>query len=415
MAEFPADFLFGAATSSHQVEGDNRNNDWWEYEQAGMMPFESGLGCDHYNRYAEDFDLAQSWGHNCHRLSVEWSRIEPREGEWDESALLHYVDVFEALRQRNIEPIVTLNHFTLPAWFLRRGGWTAKDAPAIFARFAGRFVQQAGESVSNWLTINEPTVYVQQAYINAAWPPLKTRSWLAAMQALRNLARAHTLSHAEIKRADPDAIVGFAHSAIDVQPCNPQRFADRSTSAVRNFVLNRLFFRMLGMRPGRRDSNQRNLDYVAINYYTRCCVSAGPFGPSWLIGRACKLDHHANSGSRSSIGWEMYPMGLAKVLQQFSLYGLPMLVSENGIATNDDELRCRFLGEHLRVISDALADGKNILGYVHWSLFDNFEWHHGYAARFGLAEVDFETLERRARPSAALFSQVCRERHVQDI
>jgi beta-glucosidase len=410
--EFPANFLFGAATASHQVEGDNRCSDWWEYEQAGLMPFESGLGCDHYRLYNEDFDLAQSWGHNCHRLSVEWSRIEPREGEWNEVAVAHYIDVFDALRQRNIEPIVTLNHFTLPAWFLRRGGWAADDAPAIFARFAGRFVEQAGKLVSYWLTINEPTVYVQQSYINGVWPPLKSRSWIAAIKVLRNLARAHSMAYSEMKSADVNAVIGFAHSAIDMQPCDPKRLADRSTSAARNFLLNSLFFRLIGVRPNRPENKQHNLDFIGINYYSRCCVSAGTFGPSWLIGRACKLDHHEDSGARSSIGWEMYPVGLARVLEQFSAYGLPMLVTENGIATDDDQLRCQFLAEHLRVISNTLAEGKNILGYVHWSLIDNFEWHHGFAARFGLAEVDFKTLERRARPSAELYSRICRERHV---
>lgn len=410
--DFPPNFLFGAATASHQVEGGNDGNDWWEYEESGLLPFKSGLGCDHYHRYEADFDLAKSWGHNCHRLSVEWSRIEPEEGTWNEAAVAHYVDVFDALRRRNIEPIVTLNHFTLPAWLLRRGGWTSNDAPAIFARFAGRFVRDAGRSVSTWLTINEPTVYMQQAYINGNWPPMESRSWFRAVKVLRNLARAHTMAYAKIKNADKDAAVGFAHAALNFQPCNPQRLADRSSSAVRDFLLNSLFFRLIGVRPNRPDSNRESLDYIGINYYTRCCVAAGAFGPSWLVGRACKQDHHENSGPRSSIGWEMYPEGLATVLEQFASYGLPMFITENGFATNDDDVRCEFIVEHLRVVSESLAEGKNILGYVHWSLIDNFEWHHGYAARFGLAEVDFETLERRARPSAELFSRICREKHV---
>ena len=409
---FPDSFLFGAATSSHQVEGDNRWNDWWEYEQAGLLPFESGRSCDHYRRYAEDFDLAHSWGHNCHRLSVEWSRVEPREDEWDEEAVAHYADVFNALRQRGLVPIVTLNHFTLPAWFLKRGGWTANDAPTIFARFAGRFVREIGDSVAYWLTINEPTVYVQQAYINGEWPPLENGAWGSAMRALRHLARAHVMAYAEIKRVNVEALVGFAHSALDVQPCNPRRFVDRSSAAVRNFFLNRIFFRMIGASPGKPGSSQHNLDFIGINYYTRCCVSAGVSGPSLLFGNACKMNHHADTGIQSSLGWEVYPKGLAKALEQFSTYGLPMLVTENGIATNDDRERGRFIKEHLQVILDALADGKAILGYVHWTLMDNFEWNWGYAPRYGLAEVDFETLERRARPSAELFSRICRSRRV---
>lgn len=411
-SEFPANFLFGAATASHQVEGDNRYNDWWEYEQAGLMPFKSGLSCDHYHRYTEDFDLVQSWGHNCHRLSVEWSRIEPRQGEWSETAVVHYAEVFDAMRQRNIEPIVTLNHFTLPAWFLQRGGWTASDAPAIFARFAGRFVREIGNSVLYWLTINEPTIYVQQAYINGEWPPLKSRSWVSAVKALRNLARAHTSAYAEIKRANIDTLVSFAHSAMDVQPCDPNRLTDRTSSSVRNFLLNDVFFRLIGASSNRAEDSQHNLDFLAINYYTRCCVTAGVFWPPPFIGRACKLNHHTNSGIQSSIGWEVYPQGLARVLTQFAEYGLPILISENGIATNDDQLRCEYLNKHLQVVMDALTDGVNIIGYVHWSLMDNFEWHHGYAPKFGLAEVDFETLERRARPSAELYAQICQNQRV---
>lgn len=405
---FPDDFLFGAATASHQVEGDNRWNDWWEYEQAGLLPFKSGRTCDHYHRYAEDFDLAQSWGHNCHRFSVEWSRLEPREGEWDEDAVAHYGDVLKALQQRGMAPIVTLNHFTLPAWLLKRGGWMAKDAPAKFANFVSRFVREVDGSVAYWLTINEPTVYVQQAYINGAWPPLENSAWRSALRILRQLARAHSLSYAAIKRVHPEARVGFAHGALDVQPCNPDRIVDRLSAAIRDYLLNRLFFRMIGATPNNSESRQHNLDFIGLNYYTRVCVTAGSLESSLLVGRACKLNHHAESGIQSSLGWEVYPKGLAKVLRQFSAYGLPMLVTENGIASDDDQERCRFIKEHLQVISDALANGKAVLGYVHWSLMDNFEWNAGYAPRFGLAEVDPETLERRARPSAELFSRICR-------
>jgi len=403
---FPCDFLFGAATSSHQVEGDNRWNDWWEYEKAGLLPFESGRGCDHYNRYEADFDLARSWGHNCHRLSVEWSRIEPNEGEWNDEAVQHYIEVFSALRQRGLEPIVTLNHFTLPAWFLRSGGWTVQAAAERYAAFVSRFVDATGDLVRYWLTINEPTVYIQQAYLNGEWPPLRTGAWGAAVKCLRNLARAHRLAYQEIKHLNDCAMVGFAHSALDIQPCNPGRVADRSSSRVRNFLLNHLFFRMIGAVAGKDGDGQQNLDFVGINYYTRCCVKAGVFGPSVVVGRACKLNHHADSGIQSSIGWETYPKGLDNVLDQFSDYGLPMFVTENGIATNDDRVRCQYIEDHLHVVTRALADGKSILGYVHWSLMDNFEWHHGYAPRFGLAEVDFETMERRARPSAELFAQI---------
>ena len=159
---FPAGFLWGAATASHQVEGGNRWNDWWEYESSGRLPFASGECCQHYDLYEQDFDIARSLGHNCHRLSLEWSRIEPEDEQWNPDAIEHYARVIRALRMRGIEPVVTLNHFTLPAWFLRRGGWECADSARIFARFVSYAVQRMGEPVGYWLTINEPTVYVLQ-------------------------------------------------------------------------------------------------------------------------------------------------------------------------------------------------------------------------------------------------------------
>ena len=158
--EFPKSFLWGAATAAHQVEGDNRFSDWWAHEQGGDLPFKSGIACNHYERYQEDFDLAKSWGHNAHRLSVEWSRIEPEEGVWNQDALNHYIDVIAALLDRGIEPLVTLHHFTSPAWFSRTGGWLRRDSIRLFSRFVSHVARHL-TGVRYWLTINEPTVYVK--------------------------------------------------------------------------------------------------------------------------------------------------------------------------------------------------------------------------------------------------------------
>ncbi len=410
--KLPEDFLLGAATAAHQVEGNNRFSDWWEFEQKGLLPARSGNACDQYALYESDFDLAQRWGHNCHRLSIEWSRIEPREGEWDDSAVSHYADVFGALRKRDLEPIVTLNHFTLPAWLQQDGGWTSSDTPRKFERFVERFVRQAGQTVRFWLTINEPTVYVQQGYINGEWPPLESNAWTHAFRAMRNLSEAHKLAYSAVKRAIPGAMVGFAHSALDVQPCDPSKLSHRLGAVSRDYILNELFFRMIGASGRRLRNTQHNLDFIGVNYYTRCCVKAGTSGASLLFGQACKLNHHEDSGIQSSIGWEVYPIGLAAVLERFSRYGIPMFITENGIATDDDNLRCRFLTDHLKVVADSLAEGRNIIGYVHWSLIDNFEWHLGYKPRFGLVEVDRESLDRRAKPSAELFARICQSKRV---
>jgi beta-glucosidase len=169
---FPPGFLWGAATSSHQVEGDNHWNDWWEYEHAGRLPYRSGKTCQHYQRYEADFDLAQSWGHNAHRFSLEWSRIEPAEGQWNSEAVAHYQAVLRALRSRGMEPVVTLHHFTNPAWFARRGGWLRHDSVRLFARYAAYVATHLGQDVKFWLTLNEPTVYMLHGYILGSGPPV---------------------------------------------------------------------------------------------------------------------------------------------------------------------------------------------------------------------------------------------------
>src|SRR5215510_8614654 len=182
---FPAHFLWGASTSSHQVEGNNHGSDWWEYEQSGRLPCKSGEACRHYQLFEKDFDLARSWGHNAHRLSIEWSRIEPSEGCWEPDATAHYRAVIRALRERDLEPVVTLHHFTNPAWFSRSGGWLRNDSASLFARYAEHMVKSLSAEVKYWLTINEPTVYVAQGYITGEWPPFLKSAWIKAARVFR--------------------------------------------------------------------------------------------------------------------------------------------------------------------------------------------------------------------------------------
>jgi len=224
---FPAGFLWGAATSSHQVEGGNHWNDWWEFEQSDRLPHRSGEACRHYELYESDFGLARSLGHNAHRFSIEWSRIEPRPGEWSEPAIAHYAAVLDALHRRGLEPIVTLHHFTNPAWFSHRGGWTRNDSVAYFERYVEFVTARLAHKARYWLTINEPTVYVKRAYVAGSWPPCVSGSWRNAALALRNLCRAHAIAYRVIHRARPDAMVGLAHSAPFVTACDPRRAADR--------------------------------------------------------------------------------------------------------------------------------------------------------------------------------------------
>ena len=399
---FPEGFLWGAATASHQVEGGNRWNDWWELEESGRLPHQSGEACRHYELYEGDFDLARSLGHNAHRLSIEWSRIERRSDEWNEAEIKHYAAVIDALRHRGLEPIVTLHHFTNPAWFAHRGGWTRPDSVSLFARYVEFVARRLAGKVRLWLTINEPTVYVKRGYVAGTWPPCVSGSWWKAALALRNMCRAHSAAHAVLHRLRPDAMVGFAHSAPFVVACNPQSAADRVAAWSRDLVLNRACFQLLGRQP------RKVLDFIGINYYSRQVVRWGPsFGPAMFFGTECEEDHHGQPREFSSLGWEIFAPGLRQVLGSFARYGVPLLVTENGIATSDESLRTRFLRDHVASLAGAVRDGVPVLGYLYWTLMDNYEWTEGQGAKFGLAETDFTSQRRTPRPAAFAYQEIC--------
>jgi len=394
---FPPGFLWGASTASHQVEGGNRHNDWWDAEQNGRVPYCSGSACKHYELFRQDFDLARSWGHNAHRFSVEWSRVQPEWNRWDSAALDHYLDVVVALRERGLEPVVTLHHFTNPAWFTRAGGWQRKDSAELFNGYVDRVVRTFGDRVRFWLTVNEPTVYVKQGYVTGEWPPFRSGKWREAWAAMRNLARAHRMSYHTIHEANPRGLVSFAHNAPAVEPCRPWSRTDRLAAAARDWVLNRLFFRLTGLQT---------LDFIGINYYTRTVVRSEGGLSTRILGAVCRSHRHSSQGPVSQVGWESYPHGFGEVLHRFGRLGLPVLVTENGFATDDEQLRLEFIKRHLEILAGAVQSGVDLIGYLYWTLMDNFEWNEGPNARFGLAAVDFETQTRTARPCVDYLSQV---------
>ncbi len=392
-----ADFLWGAATAAHQVEGGNRWNDWWALEEAGRLPHRSGEACRHFELYESDFDLARSLGHNAHRLSLEWSRIEPEEGRGSAGALAHYTRVVAALCARGLEPFVTLQHFTLPAWLARRGGWLAADAEERYLAFVERVARALSGQVRHWITINEPTVYVKHAYVSCDWPPCGARSWPSAVRALRKLGRAHVAAYDLLHRQQADARVGIAHSAPYVVPCNPGRARDRLTAWLRNQSLNVMPFRCFG-RPAREA-----LDFIGINYYARQVVRSEGLSP---FGRECTTDHHGGRRHFSQLGWEVLPAGLREVLHHYSRFGLPLYVTENGIATRDEDERTQYLRDHVASLMQARAEGVDVRGYFWWSLMDNYEWAAGREPRFGLYETDYPTQERRERPAAIAYREL---------
>lgn len=399
---FPEGFLWGSATAGHQVEGDNRHSDWWAYEMAGRLPFRSGEACRHLELYEQDLDLAAGLGLNAHRFSVEWSRIEPQPGHFDEAALEHYRRMVEAMRQRALEPVLTLHHFVAPAWFTERGGWLAPDAPRRFAGYVERVAEALGAEVRWWLTVNEPTVLTKHAYVTGDWPPLVRGDWGKSLRAMRAMAAAHRLAYDVIHRRRGDAMVGFAHSAPHVVAANPRSPADRLAARLRDLGLNHLLFSLIG-RPARRW-----LDFVGLNYYCRTVVRWAPRGRAILLGEDHTGERDGERRVFSDMGWEAWPTGLTRTLQAFARYGLPLMITENGIATQDEAVRRAYLADHLRALAEAIKGGTNVAGYMHWSLIDNYEWALGFGPRFGLFEVDYATQARHPRATAADYAAVAR-------
>lgn len=403
--KFPDNFLWGAATASHQVEGNNRSNDWWSHEVADELPYKSGQACDHYSRYLEDFDLAKSLGHNAHRLSIEWSRIEPEEGQFDEAEISHYAEVVQSLNDRNLEPLVTLHHFTNPLWFAKRGGWLQKDAVRIFARYVDTISKRL-KNVRYWITVNEPTVYIKNGYGVGCWPPFQKNQFFKASKLMIRFAKAHLAAYETIHENQAHAHVGFAHSAPHIVPCDATSRSDRTVAGVRDFLLNDVLM-LLVTSMARWAAGKRPFDFVGLNYYTRTIVRYQRDGIRRLIGQECLDSHHADLGEDNELGWLVYPPGIYAVAKKFARYGVPIIITENGLATEDDSKRSDFILHHIEQLARAIKEGIDIRGYLHWTLMDNFEWAHGANAHFGLAAIDEITLKRTPRQSASVYASIC--------
>jgi beta-glucosidase len=401
MHKFPIDFLWGAATAAHQVEGGNINSDWWRWEQQGGGREPSNEACRHYQLYKEDFSLAAGLNHNAHRLSVEWSRIEPREGEFCEKELAHYKQVISALRGLNIEPVVTLHHFTSPAWFADKGGWADSSSSKYFLRFVRKVVELFSTDVRFWVTINEPMVYVYHSYLLGLWPP-QVKSFLKTYRVADNMVTAHIKAYRLIhdiykKKGLPQVMVSLAINYQVFQP-HTNSFKDRLAVYLRDRLFNISLINKL--------IKSRSLDYLGINYYTRGLVHVSGFMPYNLL-----LDNCPDGSSKlekNDLGWDIYPQGLYQLLVRLKRYNLPVFILENGICTADDALRWDFIQGHLKYLSLAMKEGVKVLGYLYWSLLDNFEWDKGFTPRFGLVEVDYRNYKRTVRESAVKFAAVCK-------
>ena len=387
LLKFPAGFLWGSATSAYQVEGGIENSDW-------SKAYPAGKACDQYNRYEEDFDIAKQLGQNAYRLSLEWSRIEPTEGQFNEKEIDHYRKVLGALQKRGIKPFVTLHHFSNPVWFAEKGGWANSKSPEYFERFVAYVMDELGQEARYWITINEPFIYTGNAYIAGAFPP-KKKNALVGLQVAGNLARAHKRAYAAIKRKRPDAQVGIAKNNNFFEAYKNQ-FASRIVAAIAKNIWN---FWFLNQIKGYQD-------FIGLNYYFHNRIHVRFSNPkNWFFQNEDK--------TVSDIGWEIYPEGLYHIVKEVKRFQKPIYILENGIADADDNQRSDFLREHLMWLHKAMKEGADVKGYFHWSLLDNFEWAEGFTKRFGLVHVDFQTLRRTTRPSAKVYAEICKTNQIE--
>lgn len=411
VSNFPKHFLWGAATAAHQVEG-NTHNQWsiWELENAKAKAaqaeyhyhdfpswervkadakdpsnYVSGNLANHYGRYKEDFDFLEKMHMNAYRFSIEWSRIEPTEGSWSAAAITHYKEYIAELKRRGIEPVVTLLHFTHPVWFAEKGGFEHRRNNRYFVRYAEKIMAELGNGIRYVVTINEPEVYSYASYSMQEWPPAQSSRWKTWLT-VRNQLAAHKQAYKAIKALNPRFKVGIAKNSVYFYP-GDTAWLSRVSAGFMQWLQDDVHLRTI----------RRQSDFLGLNYY----MSQRVFGYRM---------HNPENADRSDLGWTVSPGDIEYVLQRWhDRYQKPILITENGIADGTDELRQEWIKATVVALQHALDDGIEVIGYLHWSLMDNFEWAYGKWPRFGLVAIDYKTGNRTLRPSAAWFGRVIKK------
>jgi beta-glucosidase len=447
---FPEGFLWGAATSSFQVEGHPaeaaaRCSDWSHWTTADSKICDSTTAdqaCQFYERYTEDLAISRELNMNAFRIGLNWPVLRPevRDDLWLEpTALAYYKDLLKAMKQQGMTTFVTLFHFCLPRSLADIGGWNSSTTVDQFAKFAEAAALELGDLVDYWLTLNEPLVYTYNGYVSGSWPPGREKDYGGAWLAIRNMLDGHARAYHLIKKHQPASPVSFTIHWRPFQPRNPLSPLDRMTAYFRNEVFNHIFPRAvdtgsfnlpfpISATPEAKAVSgsipllEGTMDYLAINYYTREICEFNSAEPIDLFGKQSEISPR----EVSDLGWEIYPEGLYRVLtRESSPYWLdangrvrPIIITENGMASVfpanlsegdwslNDKQRQRYLTTHIAAMHHAIRDGANVKGYLHWSLIDNFEWADGLSARFGLVRVSYPTQERHLRASARVYARI---------
>ena len=404
--------LLGAATAATQIEGGDRNNNWARFADEGKIYDKSTpvRACDHYRRFKEDIDMMADMGIEVYRFGIEWSRIEPAEGAFDLDVIAHYRDEIEYMISRGIRPMLTIHHFTNPLWFEDMGGFTSRRAVEIFMNFAERVIDEFGDLVEDYITINEPNVYATNSLFYGTWPPEK-RSLIALVSAFTNMTACHIRAYEMIHRKRREmgkapTRVSFANHLRVFAPENPEKAWHRFSAKTTDWLFQEAITRamMTGkctfpVLPTKGIGVGKYYDFIGINYYSRSTVSG--------IADGVREDSYKND-----LGWEIYHQGLIDLSVRLAReYDAPVFVTENGTCDNSDSFRPLFIYDQLKLISET---ENPIERYYHWSFLDNFEWREGESARFGLVRVDYETQHRTVNNSGKLYKSIIENKGVTD-
>ena len=417
---FPRGFLWGTATAAYQVEGNNSNSNWyaWEHEPGHIIHGDkAGQACDWWNgRWREDFQRAKEGFQNAHRMSVEWSRIQPAPDRWDEDALDRYVEMVRGLVELNMTPLITLHHYSDPQWFVDQGGWENEVSTSLFEKYVRKVALALKDYVNLWCTFNEPNGYAVLGFLQGLFPPGK-KDFRLAFTVMVNLVRAHAAAYHTIHQIQPQARVGMANYYRSLQPAKKWFPLDRLVTSLL-MGLNETF------PSAARDGNVRFLtnrqrvtqakgtqDFLGIDYYTRDYVSFNLWKRTELFSQRF---FHPGADLSSTGFLANEPLGMFEALKWGLKYNIPMIVTENGVDDSDDNIRPKYMAEHIHQIWRAVNFNWPIKGYFHWTLVDNFEWERGWSQRFGLWELDIETQSRHKRLSADLYAEICRENGISD-
>ncbi len=394
---FPDGFFWGTATSSYQIEG-GLTNDWSLWEQsprrlaalkkqnlAPAVEFQSGQASNSWEHLEDDIAAIKRIHNNAYRFSIEWSRVEPDDGVFDETAISRYAHFVRRLKEEGIEPFVTLWHWPLPLWLHAKGGWEHAATIDRFVAYAQKMVE-ALPDVRFWITLNEPEGFTGNSYLIGIWPPQK-KNPIIYWKVLNHLVAAHNRAYTAIKLIRPEAQISIS---------TPRAYFTSWPDPI-SFLAKR--FARWWWNDRFMNAIKDRLDFVGFNYYWR--VQVGLFGYSKSAGPR-----------QSDMGWEIYPEGIYHELIELKKYNLPIYITENGLADADDSKRPTFLRDMLANVHRAISEGADVRGYFHWSLIDNFEWAHGFGPKFGLFAVDRTTWERIPRPSATLYGQIAKKNAV---